>query len=83
MAADALSLFPDHSKCFDVYTDSLDYQMGACIMQDGRPFVYYSKNLNRAQTNYTTTEKEMLSIVANLEEFGSGANIHVFTDHKI
>ena len=37
MAADALSAYPDHNKSVDVFTDASDYQLGACIMQEGCP----------------------------------------------
>jgi hypothetical protein len=37
MAADALAAYPDHNKRFNVYTDTPDFQLGACIIQEGRP----------------------------------------------
>ncbi len=47
MTADTLSAYPDHNKWFDIYTDSSDDQMGACIMQEDHSIAYYSKKLNR------------------------------------
>eukprot|EP00573_Skeletonema_grethae_P000322 CAMPEP_0201689056 /NCGR_PEP_ID=MMETSP0578-20130828/2716_1 /ASSEMBLY_ACC=CAM_ASM_000663 /TAXON_ID=267565 /ORGANISM="Skeletonema grethea, Strain CCMP 1804" /LENGTH=792 /DNA_ID=CAMNT_0048173573 /DNA_START=167 /DNA_END=2545 /DNA_ORIENTATION=+ len=85
IAADALCAYPDHNKPFEIYTDSSDYQLGAAILQEGRPVAYYSKRLTGPQTRYSAMEKEMLALVATLQEYRSmlfGAKIKLFTDHR-
>jgi hypothetical protein len=84
MAADVLCANPDHNKSFHIFTDASDYQLGACIMQEGKHVAWYSK-INSAQMNYATIDKEFHCIVATLQEFRSmllGAELHVPTDHK-
>jgi hypothetical protein len=69
MSANALAAYLDHNKWFDIYTDASDFQLGACIIQEGMPVAYFLRKLTKSQQNYTTMEKEMLLIVATLKEF--------------
>jgi hypothetical protein len=60
-------------------------QLGAVISQNGVPIAFYSRKLNKAQRNYTTTERELLAIVETLKEYRNillGQKIKVFTHHK-
>ena len=69
IAANALAAYPDHNKRFDVYTDASDFQLVTCTIQEERLVAYFLQKLTTSQQNYTTMEKEMLSIIATLKEF--------------
>jgi hypothetical protein len=69
VAKEVLLSYPDFTKLFQMYTDVSHLQLGAIIMQSGKPIVYWSRKLNPAQTCYTTTEQELLSIIEALKEF--------------
>jgi hypothetical protein len=60
---ETLLAFPDFEKEFHVYNDASNKQLGAVIMQEGKPLGFYSIKLSSAQTRYTTGEQELLSIV--------------------
>ena len=77
--------FPDWSKPFDIHTDACDKQLGAVISQERKPIAFFSHQLSKAQQIFTTTEKELLSIVECLKQFQGilfGHKINVFSDHK-
>ena len=85
MARQVLLHFSDFSKSFDVYTDASDYQLGRVIVQANFPIASYSRKLNAAQRNYTTMQKELLSIVETATYHHGvlfGFKIKFHSDHK-
>ena len=85
VARNTLLSYPNFNETFDIHTDASKLQLGAVISQKGKPVAFYSRKLNPAQVNYTTTERELLSIVETLKEFRNillGQQIKVYTDHK-
>jgi hypothetical protein len=85
IARETLLAYPDFNQPFNIHTDASHTQLGAVISQNIKPIAFYSRKLNPAQTRYTTTERELLSIVETLKEFKNillGHRIKIYTDHK-
>jgi len=83
IAKETLLACPNSNKPFQIHTDASHCQSGAVASQEGKPIAFYSHKLNPAQ--YTTTERELLSIVETLKERRNillGQQIEVFTDRK-
>ena len=79
---------PDWTLPFELMCDASNHALGAVLAQRvGKvPHVicYASRTLDAAQSNYTTTEKELLAIVFALDKFRSyllGSKVVVFSDH--
>ena len=75
----------DFNAPFEIHNDASKQQIGAFISIKGKPIAFYSRKMNSAQQNYTTTDKELLSMVPTLKEFSNivlGHQITVYTYHK-
>nr|GFA76401.1 reverse transcriptase domain-containing protein [Tanacetum cinerariifolium] len=80
---------PNWDQPFELMCDANDYIVGAVLGQriekHFRPIHYASKTMNQAEANYTTTEKEMLTVVYAFENFCSYLIMNksiVYTDHS-
>ena len=86
---DVLLHFPITGKPYVITTDASQYAIGAYLGQevDGiiRPIWCLSRTLNRAETRYSTIEKELLAIVFALQRFKPyiyGQRFRIVTDHR-
>ncbi|GJZ06714.1 reverse transcriptase domain-containing protein, partial [Tanacetum coccineum] len=80
---------PNWDQPFEIMCNASDYAIGSVlgkrIKKHFRPTHYASKTMTEAETNYTTTEKEMLAVVYAFEKFRSYLIMNksvVYTDHS-
>ncbi|GJY83962.1 reverse transcriptase domain-containing protein [Tanacetum coccineum] len=80
---------PDWNLPFELMCDASDFAIGAVLgqrkMKHFQPIHYASKTMTEAESNYTTTEKEMLAVVYAFEKFRSYLIMNksiVYTDHS-
>nr|GEU88978.1 reverse transcriptase domain-containing protein [Tanacetum cinerariifolium] len=80
---------PNWDQPFELMCDASDFAVGAVLGQriekHFRPIHYASKTIAQAESNYTTTEKEMLAVVYAFEKFRSYLIMNksiVYTDHS-
>ena len=81
--------YPDYNRRFILTTDASNEGVGAVLSQGeiGKdyPIAFASRSLNKAERNYSTTEKELLAIVWGVRYFRPylyGTKFTVVTDHK-
>ena len=81
--------YPDFSLPFVLHTDASATAVGAVLsqIQDGmeRVISYWSRQLNKAERNYSTIEREALASVAAVKEFYPylcGFPFQLVTDHN-
>ena len=82
---------PNFDKPFKLSVDASDCAIGSVLFQEDEnkidhPVAYFSRKLNPNQRNYSTIEKEALSLVLSLLHFevyvSSSVNpVIVYTDH--
>lgn len=46
-------VLPDHTKPYEVQTDTSDFALGGVLIQEGHPIAYESRKLNDAEKRYT------------------------------
>ncbi|GFW81218.1 retrovirus-related Pol polyprotein from transposon opus [Trichonephila clavipes] len=75
---------PNFSEQFNFFTDASGVGIGAVLQQNQKPIAFASRTLNKAERNYTVTERECLVVIWALNKFKTYFGplpVKVITDH--
>ncbi|GFX35251.1 retrovirus-related Pol polyprotein from transposon opus [Trichonephila clavipes] len=75
---------PNFSEQFKLFTDASGVGIGAVLQQNQKPIAFASRILNKAERNYTVTERECLAVIWALNKFKTYFGplpVKVITDH--
>ena len=81
--------YPQYDKEFSLATDASNYSIGCVLSQEQggemKVIAYGSRTLNDAERNYSTTERECLSVVFFTEQYRHyllGHKFKIYSDHQ-
>jgi hypothetical protein len=90
MVTAPILVFPDWSKEFHVYVDASSIALGTMLAQPGvvdieHLLAFSRRKLSTTEINYTTIEREGITMVYALQKFQHyllGGHFRMFTDHS-
>ena len=91
MATVPILIFPDWKKEFHVHVNASLIALGIVLTQPGEgiidhPIAFASRKLSATENNYTTTEREGISMLYALQKFIHyllGGHFKMLTDHSV
>ena len=69
----------------EIQCDARNKDLGAALLQRGKPIAYTSRAITETKQRYAQIEKEMLAIVFSLEkvnQYTYGRHVKIQSDHK-
>lgn len=89
LTSESILIYPDFTQPFILATDSSDFGTGSILSQlrNGfeRPIAFASRKFNKAERNYSVSEKECNGLVAGIKAhkyFLYGRKFTIVTDHR-
>ncbi|CAB0015814.1 unnamed protein product [Nesidiocoris tenuis] len=89
LSADTLLVFPDPDATLSIMCDASQTAIGGAIHQTKNdrlyPLAFFSRKLRPAELNYSTYDRELLSIHETIRHFSyilEGRTFSIYTDHR-